>query len=76
MSGPHREVEMPVVQDMPGLPHSRELARYRLHLKQCEPCAEVHDGSGACFEYCDEGHKLVHKIEELMDRMKELSVLN
>lgn len=72
----HPTVDIPVVTNLPGLAHSRDLVRFRQHVRACEPCAVVHGEDGECFEYCPKGHHLVHLIEAQVEMMEAASFYN
>lgn len=71
-----QHVEIAVVEHFVGLPYIGEYKRLQEHLKRCEPCGEAHAAEAHCYEYCDEGHKMIHKVEVHMGATAAASVWN
>jgi len=70
-------LQIRVTQNLPGLPHSASLARFRRHCGICDPCARAfEEGAEDCQEFCKVGHDLVHEVQDDMEFMHVKSHLN
>jgi hypothetical protein len=56
------------VENLPGLPFSQSLIRFRQHCKRCGPCSLARqEDPENCDAYCRYGHDLLHEVEADMD---------
>ncbi len=58
-------VDIPVIEDLSGLPYRVSLARWRKHRAACAQCAAAFEADPEeCGGYCSAGHDLVHEVED------------
>lgn len=70
-------IVLEVVENLPGLPFSASLARFRKHYKRCERClTATKEEPENCQAYCRAGHDLLHEVESDIDFTHEASHLN
>lgn len=70
-------ITLEVVENLPGLPFSRSLARFRKHYKSCEPCGTAtKEDPENCQAYCHYGHDLLHEVQSDMDFTHVTSHMN
>lgn len=71
-----QHVEIAVVEHFIGLPYIGTHQRFQQHVKRCEQCGEAHAAEGQCYEYCGDGHKLIHEVSAHMEATAAASVWN
>lgn len=61
-------VSLAVVENLPGLPFSASLSRFRKHYTGCPQCfTATKEDPENCQAYCRYGHDLLHEVEGDMD---------
>ena len=70
-------VDIPVIENLDGLPYRIGLARWRKHRSACETCATAFEADPEnCERYCKTGHDRIHEVADYIQFTHNLSHLN